>query len=76
MTDTETPEEKLENRKWKHRRRMAYISLVSIIVVTLLVFFSVDSERLEILKEPITWFYFSMASIVGAYMGFSTWASK
>lgn len=61
--------------RWKNRRRMAWISLSSIIIVTALIIFgAVPEERLKILSEVITWFYFSMASIIGAYMGFTTYA--
>lgn len=54
---------------------MAWGAFISIIVVTGLCFFYVDIERLEKLETVITWFYMAMASIVGAYMGFSTYAS-
>jgi hypothetical protein len=59
---------------WKNRRRMAWISLISIFVITLLVFFVVPEHRLKLLSDVITWFYFTMASVVGGYMGFTTWA--
>lgn len=55
-----------------NRRRMAWISLIAILVVTLLSLFIVDTDRLDKLEEIITWFYISMASVVGAYVGFST----
>lgn len=63
------------NYMWRNRRRMAWLSFVSILAVTGLCFFWVDIERLEKLETVITWFYMAMASIVGAYMGFSTYAS-
>jgi hypothetical protein len=63
------------NYLWRNRRRMAWGAFVSIIVVTGLCFFWVDVERLEKLETVITWFYMAMASIVGAYMGFATYAS-
>lgn len=63
--------------QWKHRRRMAYASLVSIIAVTLILLGPwVPVERVEKLSDLISWFYFSLASIVGAYMGFATWSAK
>jgi hypothetical protein len=65
----------LKNR-WKNRRRMAWTALISMIVTTILILFVVPEPRLALLTEPITWFYFSMASVIGAYMGFTTWASK
>lgn len=63
--------------QWKHRRRMAYASLVSIIAVTFILLGPwVPVERVERLSDLISWFYFSLASIVGAYMGFATWSAK
>lgn len=63
--------------RWKHRRRMAYVSLVSIIAVTLILLGPwVPVERVDKLSDLISWFYFSLASIVGAYMGFATWSAK
>jgi len=54
---------------------MAWLAFVSIVIVTFMCFFVVDIERLEKLETVVTWFYMAMASIVGAYMGFSTYAS-
>ncbi len=70
-------EAEMERNKWRGRRLMGKISLYSMIVVTFLLLFGpIPDSRLTILAEPITWFYFSMTSIIGAYMGFTTWASK
>ena len=67
----------LERNKWRGRRKMGWVALTSILAVTaLLLFAPISEERLKILSEPITWFYFSMASVIGAYMGFTTWASR
>lgn len=68
----------LMQKRWKNRRRMAWVSLLSMLVVTATILFTdlVEIERLKILTEVITWFYFSCASIIGAYMGFTTWASR
>ena len=65
-------------RRWKNRRRMAWLSLIAMFVMTFMVFFTdlVEIERMKVLKEVITWFYFACISVVGAYMGFTTWASK
>jgi len=67
----------LMKNRWKNRRRMAWLSLVSIILVTMLILFTeiVQIERLKVLTEVITWFYFSCASVIGMYMGATTWAS-
>jgi len=63
--------------RWKNRRRMAWISLLSILIVTaILLFIPISIERVKALSNTIEWFYFSMASIIGAYMGFTTWSSN
>jgi len=68
----------MQKTRWKNRRRMAWMSLISMLIVTATILFTelVEIERLKVLTEVITWFYFSCASIIGAYMGFTTWASK
>jgi hypothetical protein len=65
-------------RRWKNRRRMAWLSLLSMTVITYIILFTnmVPIERLNVLTEVITWYYFCSVSVVGAYMGFTTWASR
>lgn len=70
---TNHPDPKL---RWKNRRRMAWIALASILVVTILAFFVVEESRLKLLGDVINMFYLSMASIVGAYLGFATLDKK
>ena len=78
MTETKAVTE-INNDKlrWKNRRRMAWTSLGAMIFFTFLILFTsiVPESRLTILSEVITWFYFSMASIIGMYMGATTYAS-
>jgi len=66
------------NRKvrWKNRRRMAWISLISMILVTYAILFTnlCPESKLAIVGEVITWYYFASASVIGAYMGLTTWA--
>lgn len=66
----------LLSNRWKHRRRMSYVALVAILVVTYLCLFKVDKERLADLEVIITWFYVTMGSIIGAYVGFATLDDK
>ena len=64
-------------QRWMHRRRMAYISLYSIIATTCYVLSPyMPLDRLTAASDVISWFYFAMVSIVGAYMGFATWSAK
>jgi len=70
-------EKELQKNRWKNRRRMAWVSLISMLLVTSIIILTdvVEIERLTVLKEVITWFYFSCASIIGMYMGATTLAS-
>ena len=67
----------LLSKRWKNRRRMAWMSLISMTIITFLILFTnfVSVERLAVLGEVITWYYFCSASIIGMYMGATTWAS-
>lgn len=62
------------NARWKSRRRMAWLSLLGILLATIAIFFFVPLARLEVIKEVMAWFYMAMTSIVGFYMGATTWA--
>ncbi len=63
--------------RWKNRRRMAWSSLLSMmILIGVLLFAPISMERLKTLTGPIEWYFISMTSIIGAYMGFTSWTSK
>jgi len=63
--------------RWRHRRRMAYISLYSMLAATVYALGPwIPETRLDKLSSIIEWFYFAMASVVGAYMGFASWSGK
>jgi hypothetical protein len=62
--------------QWKNRRRMAWIALFAMLVTICVLFFSIEESRIEKLSDIITWFFISMSSIVGAYMGFATIVEK
>ena len=66
----------LEKLRWKNRRRMAWLSLISMTVLTYLIIFTkiVPESRLTILSEVITWYYFCCVSVIGSYMGVTLWA--
>jgi predicted anti-sigma-YlaC factor YlaD len=83
ITAQYTPEQldkqiNLEKRKWENRRRMAWVALVAIIVQTLLLILLPVSllslEKIQVMKEPLTWAYWCESAIILAYMGFTTWA--
>ncbi|MCF8019851.1 MAG: hypothetical protein K9L62_10635 [Vallitaleaceae bacterium] len=74
--DFKEKENELERKKWRGRRKMAWVSLISMILITLIILFTdlCPESRLTILDEVITWFYFACASVIGAYMGATTYA--
>lgn len=78
MTDIpEKSNSDLDKTKWRNRRKMAWISLTSMTLITFLILFTdlVPIERLKVLSEVITWYYFCSVSLIGMYMGATTYAS-
>lgn len=74
--DNETEDTKaieLEAKKWKYRRYMAFISLASAIIFTLLAIFGIPTERLNDLSFIIITSITGFFSLVGAYFGLTTW---
>ena len=70
-------EAKTAQTRFKNRRRMGWLAIGSMVDFTgILLTPIVDVERIQALDEVFSVFYLAMASIVGAYMGFTTWASK
>jgi hypothetical protein len=72
---------KMEKLRWKNRRRMAWVSVCSMVLETAVLiyiaaFTTVDMTRFNTIAEPLSWSYFGFLSVVGAYMGFTTWASR
>ena len=67
----------LEKRKWQNRRRMAWTSLIAMNIVTIILLFApIPDARLKVISEPLIWSYFAFTSVIGAYMGFTTWATR
>ena len=58
--------------RWKCRRRMAWVALYSMITVQLLSMFFVAEKTLEALQAAISWFYTTMAAVIGGYIGTAT----
>ncbi len=71
-----TSEAKVEMIKRVNRRRQAWVSLWSMIGVTLLLMFAVPESKLKIMTDILPFFYITMASVVGVYHGFSAWMGK
>lgn len=76
QSSVEIDKAKVEMIKRTSRRRQAWISLFSIVAVTLLLIFGVSEERLKALDTVLPFFYITMGSIIGAYHGFSAWLGK
>lgn len=69
-------EEELYEKKAVNRRKMAWISLITLIISGFCVLFIVPETRLKNLSGLIELYFLSLASITGAYVGISTWMSK
>ena len=71
ITETETAEEKADAQ-----RRMAWISLLAMLVFTCMVFMPIfPDSRIKALADLFGLFYIGMAGVVGAYMGMTAYMS-
>lgn len=67
----------LREEKADSQRRMAWVSIISMIVFTMLLFSPAVSEtRVAALADLLGLFYIAQAGVVGAYMGVTAWMSK
>jgi len=67
----------ITKNRFKNRRRMAWLAVWSMVIFTAIMMSNlVDIERIKAIDNVMEMFYIAMASIVGAYMGFTTWATK
>jgi len=67
----------ITKNRFKNRRRMAWLAVWSMVIFTAIMMSNlVDIERIKAIDSVMEMFYIAMASIVGAYMGFTTWATK
>lgn len=64
----------IDKERWKNRREMAWIALASMLAFTAMLMFLVPVAKLTALGSVISWFYGTMMSIIGFYIGFTTWA--
>lgn len=67
------PEAQVELIKRTNRRRQAWVSLWSMIGITVLLMFAVPESKIRLMNDILPFFYITMAGIVGAYHGFSAW---
>ena len=67
----QTEEVKRINRKQMHQRNMAWVSLGSMLVFTIIMFTPlIPDSRIKLLTDLSNLFYLAQAGIVGAFMGF------
>ena len=72
MHETEMQEEKADAQ-----RKMAWISLIAMVVFTAVVFLPIfPDSRIKALADLFGLFYLGMAGVVGAYMGMTAYMSK
>ena len=72
----EKESKRLAKKKFQSRMGLAYISMVSMITLTISLWFFVPMERLEICVGMSPYLYFAFTSIIGAAMGFKSWSEK
>jgi len=72
----DTYEQIVYERKARNRRRMAWLSLVALIVSGFCLMFLVPQTRLSQLNFILELYWLSLGGIVGAYVGMSAWASR
>lgn len=72
---SETEAEAYE-RKAVNRRRMAWVSLIAMVATAAAILFVVPEAKLERIKDMLDLYWIALGSIVGAYVGISTWMSK
>lgn len=63
-------------RKATNRRKLAWVSLIAMIVTAFCIMFLVPETKLERIKDMLDLYWISLGGIVGAYVGMSAWASK
>lgn len=69
-------EEELYEKKAVNRRRMAWVSLIAMIISAFAIMFFIPESRLQRINAMLDLYWISLGGIVGAYVGISTWMSK
>jgi cytochrome bd-type quinol oxidase subunit 2 len=59
-----------------NRRKMAWVSLVAMIVSAILIMFFVPDSRLDKIKEMLDLYWIALGGVVGAYVGISAWTKR
>ena len=70
-------EMEITSEKSDSQRRMAWVCLLSVLVLTVfLVSPAVAETRVDALSDLVGLFYISMAGVIGAHMGVQAWMSR
>tara|TARA_R100000654_G_C2637059_1_gene121080 strand:- start:299 stop:619 length:321 start_codon:yes stop_codon:yes gene_type:complete len=70
-------EMEITEEKSDSQRRMAWVCLLSVVVLTvLLISPAVAETRVDALSDLVGLFYISMAGVIGAHMGVQAWMSR
>ena len=70
-------EMEMQEEKADAQRRMAWVSLIAMLVFTCLVFLKIfPDSRIKALADLFGLFYIGMAGVVGAYMGMTAYMSR
>lgn len=64
-------------RKHKTQERMAWVALITVILITVFTFLPfIPDSRITIIGAIVPMFYIAMAGIISTYMGVTAWLSK
>lgn len=66
----------VDKERFRNRRMMAWVALVSMIVVTVSVAIFVDSDKIVVLGLILSTFLYTMAAIILTYMGSTSWVAN
>ena len=70
-------EMEIKDNKAEAQKNMAWVSLISIMCFTVMVFLPMfPDSRIKVLADLSALFYISMAGVCGAYMGMSAYMSR
>lgn len=72
---TEQEETRYE-QKAVNRRRMAWVALIALVASGFSMMFLIPETRLKMLDGLLEIYWIALGSIVGAYVGISTWMTK
>jgi hypothetical protein len=69
-------EETRYEQKAVNRRRMAWVALIALVASGFSMMFLIPETRLKMLDGLLEIYWIALGSIVGAYVGISTWMTK